>query len=62
MNQCARRNFNAFVSTMALLSIAAAASDACTVFVITDGRQVLFCSNEETDVQNPAVTYNPPLN
>jgi hypothetical protein len=51
MNRCARRNFNAFVHAVAILSIAAATSDACTVFVMTDGRQVLFCNNE--DYSNP---------
>jgi hypothetical protein len=50
MNQGARRNFNAFVSA-AILSMAAATSDACTVFVMTDGKQVLFCNNE--DFSNP---------
>jgi hypothetical protein len=51
MNQSARRNVCTFVLAVALLSVAAATSDACTVFVMTDGRQVLFCNNE--DFSNP---------
>src|SRR5262245_47303048 len=51
MNQCTRRNVNAFVQAAAILMMTAATSEACTVFVMTDGKQVLFCNNE--DFSNP---------
>src|SRR5262245_30109664 len=50
MNQCTRRNVNAFVQA-AILMMMAATSEACTVIVMTDGEQVLFCNNE--DYSNP---------
>jgi hypothetical protein len=51
MNQCTRQSVTRFVHAAAILSITAATSDACTVFVMTDGRHVLFCNNE--DYSNP---------
>jgi hypothetical protein len=51
MNQGLRQSGNAFVFIAACWAMTAATSDACTVFVMTDGRQVLFCNNE--DYSNP---------
>jgi hypothetical protein len=51
MNQGFRQNWHASVLVVAICSMTAATLDACTVFVMTDGRQVLFCNNE--DFSNP---------
>jgi hypothetical protein len=51
LNQRTQRTVPAFVQAAAILMMMAATSDACTVFVMTDGKQVLFCNNE--DYSNP---------
>ena len=40
-------------------STCAATSDACTVFVMTDGRQVLFCNNEDFSNPNTRIWFLP---
>src|SRR5688572_19400183 len=51
MGQRTHGNLSALVLAAVILTCGAA-SDACTVFVMTDGRQVLFCNNE--DFSNPS--------
>jgi hypothetical protein len=43
----------------AFVAITAATSDACTVFVMTDGRQVLFCNNEDYSNPNTRIWFIP---
>ena len=59
MNQCTWRTLNAFAYAAAILSITAVNSDACTVFVMTDGRQVLFCNNEDYSNPNTRMWFIP---
>jgi hypothetical protein len=59
MNQCARRNISAFGQAAAFLLMVAATSHACTVFVMTDGRQALFCNNEDYSNPNTRIWFIP---
>jgi hypothetical protein len=54
-----RRSLNALVHVVAILSLTAATLDACTVFVMTDGRQVLFCNNEDFSNPNTRIWFIP---
>jgi hypothetical protein len=51
LNRCTLRSVTKCVLIAAICAIAVAIADACTVFVMTDGKQVLFCNNE--DYSNP---------
>lgn len=53
------QNLSALVHAVAILWVGAATSDACTVFVMTDGRQVLFCNNEDFSNPNTRIWFMP---
>ena len=44
MDLCTRQNVRGFVHAAVIVMMTVATSDACTVFVMTDGRQVLFAT------------------
>jgi predicted choloylglycine hydrolase len=59
MNESTRHILNISVAVAVIWAITATTSDACTVFVMTDGRQVLFCNNEDYSNPNTRMWFIP---
>ena len=59
MNPCLSLTLRAFVYAAAILAMSAATSEACTVFVMTDGQRVLFCNNEDYSNPNTRMWFIP---